>query len=129
MTVFRKIDNNDMFAQIEVQLTDQELKNAYFEQKHNFNVIDAVIQFFDYVGITSIDDPYELDEMDDNDKKLVDDFDKKYDVKFVNAINVNSQNCLIENAILEFEGIRDCNVAENDTWQEAWRRILKEHEL
>lgn len=101
-------------------LTDAELYQAYVEQQHRFLVEDAQRHLLDVCGM---DDCTEDDEM----TKVYAEFLHKYGFSLVDACTASNPNYLLEGIISLYEHDRDCNIAENITWDNAILRVLQEH--
>lgn len=92
-----------------IELTAEEVEKAYRVQEHCFLLNDAKNHLASHFGI----DP---DESADNQKDAYQAFEDVMGYPFVDDIDDDSLLSDLEALVEWYEDRRDCNVAENDTW-------------
>lgn len=107
-------------------LTSEELEQAYRLREHNYRLQDAERQFVeDYLGIH--DRAPEPGSYDAEEIRIISErFRDAYGFCWIEAIDPSSDHYLLEDFVEQFEEIFNCNVTENDLWQEAiWDVLAK----
>lgn len=96
MTIYRTINGGNQEIIVAINLTGEETERAYREMEHSYLMQDACIHLDNY---------YE-----DNDMKVP----EEYDGDFIDLL------------VERYEDERDCNVPENDTWDNVISENIKE---
>lgn len=98
----------------EFELTKCELETAYRKREHQYRLADAEAQLSAFFGInTEKESPFDEEDSEENSDAFV----MKYGYPFVELLDAESRNYALNALVAEFEDAKDCNVAENDTWQ------------
>ena len=98
----------------EFELFDDELEAAYRKREHEYRLSDAEAQLSAFFGInTEKESSFDEEDSEENSHAFV----MKYGYPFVELMDVESRNYALEALVAEYEDAKDCNVAENDTWQ------------
>mgnify|MGYP006916194814 CR=1 FL=1 len=96
-----------------LQLTNEELEEAYREREREYRLQDAETHLL-----------WLVDGEPDTDAE--DDFTSVYGFPYTEAIDKGSEHYLLDAIVDEFERSFDCNIAENDTWQHAVETVLND---
>ena len=96
----------------EYTLTSEELYQAYWEQQHIFRLADAESQLSDFISSHFISDAQ---------------FKECFGFSRREVCDPTSSYYLLEKFLASYEKHHDCELAENDVWQECVRNILLEN--
>lgn len=105
-------------GEIEIELTAEELRKAYLDEKHSYYLADAEAQFYDYFYRTfgsSCDDIAQ------------ERFLRNYGFTADEVEDAGSPHYLLEKFADVFEQHHDCNNADNDAWPAAIESVLEEY--
>lgn len=98
-------------------LTDEELEQAYREQKRNYLLMDAEEQFKEYLRIH-----FDAIFVEDADAQFL----QKYGFAASDVVDKDSDHYRLDAFADEYERRYDCNDAENDIWAEIITTFLEE---
>lgn len=106
------------------ELTPEELEKAYREQEANYRTEDARRHILDFAGY----DEDESEEYFDN-YNAITIFQERYGLSLLDLANgVGEESAAIRQDIIDkFQHIFDCNIPENDLWDNTIRMVLLEH--
>lgn len=102
---------------VEIELTPQEIQQAYDIYLQNCKVLDAKSQYEDWV---------EYEGFEKTLKKDVEEFTHMYGFHPDAAADPGSAYYLLARFVAKFDEKFDCNRAENDIWQEAIGDVMAE---
>lgn len=105
-------------GEIEIELTAEELREAYLEEQHDNHLGDAEGQFDDFFRFSY------GSFLDDTAQNL---FVKKYGFTASEVKDVQSSHYLLEKFVTAYEKRHDCNDADNDIWQAVIEDLLDEY--
>ena len=105
-------------GEVEMELTAEELREAYLEEQHSYRLQDAEAQFYDYFYRTF---------GANCDNAAQERFTRRYGFTASEVEDVTSQHYLLEKFLATFEHGPDCNNADNDAWQAAVEDVLEEY--
>lgn len=98
-------------GEFEVELTAEQVEQAYRERELEYRCEDARRHLFDYLYGTDGDSDNPLDEQT---QKLIDG----------GALDPDSPNYLIDDIVNDYFDNFDCNVPENDQFENSIQRVL-----
>lgn len=105
-------------GEIEIELTAEEQRGIYLEEKRSYHLADAEAQFYDYFyrnfGSSCDDIAQER-------------FLRNYGFTADEVEDAGSPHYLLEKFVDFFEHGHDCNNADNDAWQATIEEVLEEH--
>lgn len=107
--------------ELEFQLSDSELYDAYREQQKIFLLQDAERHLEFVVFGTereALDDEAEAAELSS--------FQEQYGFSYEDATDPDSNFYILDEAVDRFQDEQDCNLPENDVWENIIRNILSE---
>ena len=108
-----KIERNG----VEIELTLQEVQQAYDIYLHDCKVLDAKSQYEDWI---------EYEGFEKNVEKDMEDFVHMYGFHPDAASDPGSEHYLLEKFVSKFDEKFDCGRAENDIWHEAITEVMGE---
>lgn len=107
--------------ELEFELSDSELYEAYSEQRKIFLLQDAE-RHLEFVVFgterSALDEETETAELDS--------FLGQYGFSYEDATNPDSNFYILEEAVDRFQDEQDCNLPENEVWENIIRNILSE---
>lgn len=107
--------------ELEFELSDSELYEAYSEKQKVFLLQDAE-RHLEFVVFgterSTLDEDAEAAELDS--------FLGQYGFSYTDATDPDSNFYILEEAVDRFQDEKDCNLAENDVWENIIRNILSE---
>ena len=106
---------------IVIDLTEDELLEAYREQEHNFKLKNAYNQLCDYLGFI-VDNT----EPSAEDKAAIQQFTFKYGFDPFWLVHEGSPHYALERIEDKFNHYHDCNLDENSLYQSFCRQVLDE---
>ncbi len=99
------------------ELTGKELWKAFEEQRHECLLDDAYRQFCQFA--------VNKDSLEEASKESLEDFKWTYGIGLPKLLDGGyEEQILMEELVSKFEKLRDCNVAENDTWAAIIKNYL-----
>lgn len=104
-------------GETEIELTKWELEEAYREQEHFYRLQDACEHLENYIGTNKIGNLNKSG------------FYLRYGFRFDETIDPESEHYLLEEIVGWYEKWSDCNIAENDMFEEIIRQVLEEHKV
>lgn len=105
----------------EIELSDEELEAAYREREHQYRCMDCTTHLAEYFGIdTEADD---VNATGDYER-----FFKVFGCTFLDAVSLDSDNCVLDLLVERFNDRFDANIDENGQWENAIDEIVRKSE-
>lgn len=93
------------YAAVQYTLTSEQLEQAYREKLHSYLLQDAEEQLADYY----------------------DAFEETWGFDYQEAVHPDNPHYLLDELVDQFERCRDCNNAENATWESVIQSLERNH--
>ncbi len=108
-----------VLREITIHANATELERGYRQAEHKYLLEDAERHFLEYVGFD-----VDADEEDGDNAAANQTFMDTYGFSIGEAINDSSESYLLDDMVELFERKRDCNLPENDVWENVVQAVL-----